>query len=1306
MAHNSMCKRMNICDHFRITSFLIVIVFGVLMSEGEQSVTYNVLPTEPIGSCHGQNSTCPPGQLCYTMDYLVEHSSEFFSLDHINVTLRFLCGIHRYTKNLTVQNLHSFVMKGATESRENVIVDNRCQATTMSFSNASFVNITRMTMKCPLVKFNGGIFTARDVNFYGKVAETREVLSSISLQTVSLLENCSFKENCFVTVQKHSRMTINNSTFQSYRHESRSILGADSSIVTLTGHVTFANSTVGLYPSNDSSGTAIFLTNDHQEPELKSLLRVSTGATVHFINLTCNNAGGAIHVRDGLNEVDISSNSTVVFENNSAYKRGGALCLWPGSSLNIGEESRVVFNRNTAFTLGGGAIFAQSGSITIGNRARVRFSHNTAYSQGGGGVYFQLGIWNVSKNASVQFTYNLANMGGAIFISKAALHMNSNDIIFSSNTAIQGGALFLDITKMHIGSFSSVNFSSNLAQRQGGAVFITEINDQSIVVDNSSNLSFHNNSALQGGALYIIPTSFAIKIGSESITQFVDNTATDVGGAVYSELQRAQPCIFLTTNRTAGVSFVRNSASRGIGHHVYGTSIRSGKCDHSHIHGTMSQGIPYCYHYYQPSDNRANISFLMPRLNETLSPVSSSPLRVCFCDSDGNQPQCKDLSRIFIDVSTFRGEEFTLSACVVGYDFGTTSGSVYTEFLYKDPPASLKQSQYEQITNVDGHCSTLNYTVYTSSATKMLQLRTTGTSQFALYGDRKTLVNRRSQYVESLEVCLRDYNSHNGTGCLGESLLTSPVFINVTLLPGCPPGLTLTVNNTTCSCFSVLPKESFSCVIRKKIGYIQWLKNSPPVWVNATFDGDKANGIIYNRFCPLYYCKSGEKTVNVEDDPSGQCTSNRAGILCGACEKNFSLAIGSSRCIECPDSRNVSLLLAFLAAGVVLVFFILALNVTVTQGLINGFIFYANIVWAYKIVLFPSETALLPLLQVFVAWLNLDFGIEVCFFSGLDSYWKTWMQFLFPFYIWTLAGAIIVACRHSSRLTNLIGSRAVPLLATLFLLSYMKLFRTVVDATSVAVITHHPQNTSYPVWSLDGNLRYGQHPHIYLFLAAIATLLFLWLPYTLILLFIQPLRRVSHLRPLEWVNKLAPVFDAYFHPLKDKHHYWFGTMLLIRGVLLIILTATSTLNPEMNIFVLFLSMVLIFFYMSIKSVYKRKSVRVFESTILLNLNILSAGTLYKWESMTFRKTLLEVSIGIAFTQFCITAAWSFIKVFLASADFKCRQRNQYTDIDDENDIDELFAYERMKDPELELLINRSHASTDPAEPLPLYTQQE
>ena len=89
-----------------------------------------------------------------------------------------------------------------------------------------------------------------------------------------------------------------------------------------------------------------------------------------------------------------------------------------------------------------------------------------------------------------------------------------------------------------------------------------------------------------------------------------------------------------------------------------------------------------------------------------------------------------------------------------------------------------------------------------------------------------------------------------------------------------------------------------------------------------------------------------------------------------------------------------------------------------------------------------------------------------------------------------------------------------------------------------------------------------------------------------------------------------------------------------------------------------------------------------ESTTLLNLIVLSAGTLYMWEFVTLRMILLEVSIGITFAQFCSIVAWSLIKSCL-SAGWRCRQNEDYNDINE--DID--FIHERIEDSELEPLIN-------------------
>ena len=85
----------------------------------------------------------------------------------------------------------------------------------------------------------------------------------------------------------------------------------------------------------------------------------------------------------------------------------------------------------------------------------------------------------------------------------------------------------------------------------------------------------------------------------------------------------------------------------------------------------------------------------------------------------------------------------------------------------------------------------------------------------------------------------------------------------------------------------------------------------------------------------------------------------------------------------------------------------------------------------------------------FISWLNLDLGIEVCLFNGLDGYWNTWLQFVFPAYLFLL---IIVGCRYSVWLCRLCGSHAVPALATLFLMSYTKILLTVTIALSHSTV--------------------------------------------------------------------------------------------------------------------------------------------------------------------------------------------------------------------------------------------------------------
>ena len=98
------------------------------------------------------------------------------------------------------------------------------------------------------------------------------------------------------------------------------------------------------------------------------------------------------------------------------------------------------------------------------------------------------------------------------------------------------------------------------------------------------------------------------------------------------------------------------------------------------------------------------------------------------------------------------------------------------------------------------------------------------------------------------------------------------------------------------------------------------------------------------------------------------------------------------------------------------------------------------------------------------------------------------------------------------------------------------------------------------VWSADGNIEYLENPHLLLFLAAVAILVFLWLPYTLLMLSAQWLHKYNLCIITSTLNRMKPFLDAHYGPLKDKHRYWFGGLLLTRVAILLI----SELIPSHN----------------------------------------------------------------------------------------------------------------------------------------------
>ena len=408
-------------------------------------------------------------------------------------------------------------------------------------------------------------------------------------------------------------------------------------------------------------------------------------------------------------------------------------------------------------------------------------------------------------------------------------------------------------------------------------------------------------------------------------------------------------------------------------------------------------------------------------------------------------------------------------------------------------------------------------------------------------------------------------------------------------------------------------------------------------WITYINDTDPP-GYVKCRYCPFDYCKHSAENFSINFNlPNGadaQCAYNRTGVLCGSCKGKFSLSLASSLCLPCHSywpAVCVVILLAAISAGILLVTVLLALNMTVSVGLINGFIFYADIVSAGSAVFFPSSEPSFP--SIFVSWLNFEIGIDVCFIDGLDAYIKTWLQLAFPVYIISLVVMVIIVSEYSPKFAGLIGRKdPVSTLATLILLSYAKLLSVTITALSFAKLDY-PDGKQEIVWLPDGNVKYFQGKHIPLVLVAVLIII-IGLPYTILLFLWQWIVRAPRWKIFEWTrNTKLNVFIATYHvPHYSKYRYWTGLLLLVRVIFYVTTSVAESSDPETIplLSALLVGGLTLFKGVSGRRVYHKSFVDIVDTVLNYNLLALALITLYHFKYNTAKQTV------VAYTSTIIT----------------------------------------------------------------------
>ena len=709
---------------------------------------------------------------------------------------------------------------------------------------------------------------------------------------------------------------------------------------------------------------------------------------------------------------------------------------------------------------------------------------------------------------STMLDNNLGTIGSALYIATDELLDTKKLLILLQNSTFDNNGLMPNVAikqslAVTLGLLNSGNINiSNctFSNNRGSALGLVN----AIVTFFGDNY-FINNAGRKGGGINFIITSY-IYLSPDAYLSFIDNHADVTGGAINID----QPAVYYTHDVSVALCFFQFLGTKNRTYFYFnnntaveaGTAIYGGAVDSCLL---ADQGL-----YSEPSLFLNSSTFVNQPGN---SVISSDPLDVCFCNNE-NSPNC---STSTMDLSAFPGQIINFTIAVVGQLGNLTTGTI-------------------DISNID---SVDSYDISTANCREIS------------YNFKPQSINQtRTSGHTNVTLSVTIQNSINFSKSARD-------IINIEISP-CPNGFCLSNSSLLCDC--TYTNEAVGRSIQSCNATNNSVTKQPEsnLWLSGTTECT----ILYSS-CPFDYCIIGIAEILNLSRPDEQCASNRAGDLCGTCSGSFSLKLGSNRCGECSNAY-LALIIPFAIFGIVLVILIVALNLTVTVGTINGLLFFANIIKIYQ-PLIPRFNEFIVLSQ-FISWINMDFGIETCFYNGMESCGKTGLQFVFTVYLWALILLIIFLSQRSMKLARLMNKNAVPVLCTLLLLSYTKLLRTIFSILTFDRI-YQMNNTDTDilkyVWSVDGTIEYARGCHLVLFIIALLVLTFLVLPYTMLLLLfpLWELCRSKSTIGTTYYIKLKPFFDAYAGPYTDSFRFWPG-MLLVARILLAAVVATKAQNEE------------------------------------------------------------------------------------------------------------------------------------------------
>ena len=361
-------------------------------------------------------------------------------------------------------------------------------------------------------------------------------------------------------------------------------------------------------------------------------------------------------------------------------------------------------------------------------------------------------------------------------------------------------------------------------------------------------------------------------------------------------------------------------------------------------------------------------------------------------------------------------------------------------------------------------------------------------------------------------------------------------------------------------------------------------------WAGMVNDTDGNISVLTVTDCPLDYCKPGAKPVTKGIFDS-QCSTdfNRKGVACGQCVENYSVVIGSNRCLKCSDFY-LFYVGGFAICGVAILFVLIRSNFTVSTGYFSCLVFYANVMALYQPYFLPY-VHYYGILSPIIFW-NLGIGYETCLYNGMTPLWKGYLRFVFPIYLWTLMTVLVLAGRWNVRRN---AHNTPSAIASLLLLCYVSTLESCIAALSSLKV-----GENY-MWRVDPSVSYFSLGHVILVVFSAVVIVTYIIPFPILISVPALTLRTS------FGKRLIPICDAFWAAYNPKFHFWEGLRTLVR----IAVFLSNFLAPTpLNVFILGVACVGMIVLTALFSPYRNRNANIFEIFLLGDIVLIAQGVLY------------------------------------------------------------------------------------------------